>query len=211
MRTQPTSLDTNVRNATTHNMAIGGIPSSAPAKSNYTTSSRRRGTAAAAHPGHPRSSSAGTSGTTRDGANPSRPAIAHERHEPNVQQQQPQQSPHAQRQQHSRHQQNRVGKRYRDKLTAGFESLQTALGLDELGSESDAVTGGGGGGEEAPRGDGPVMMGSADGAPRRRRRPLNKARIIDLTCERVRELVGEWEVTRAEMEAMRRERALQGW
>jgi hypothetical protein len=58
------------------------------------------------------------------------------------------------------------------------------------------------------------MMGSSvdvDGPTRRRRRPLNKARIIDLTCERVRGLVEEWEATRAEVEAMRRERALQGW
>ncbi|KAH6842306.1 hypothetical protein B0I37DRAFT_435663 [Chaetomium sp. MPI-CAGE-AT-0009] len=187
-------------------MAIeGGTPQTTkpvPTKNNV-HSSRRRGPAT-----NPPSTA--TTNTT----NPTAPNNnnAQEQHEPLPQQQQhhPNQNQHHQQQQHVRHRQNRVGKRYRDKLTAGFESLQAALGvedgdgLDGAGTESreDGATT-----TNTARGGG----GAGTGAGRRRRRPLNKARIIDLTCVRVRELLGEWDAVRAEVEGLRRERALLGW
>ncbi|KAL2193335.1 hypothetical protein P885DRAFT_81416 [Corynascus similis CBS 632.67] len=104
--------------------------------------------------------------------------------------------------QHVRRRQNRVGKRYRDKLTAGFESLQATLGADDAGVPRDAF-------------EGVKQEDSAtDGQGRRsrtQRRALNKAKVLDLTCERVKALLQEWESLKAAQEAMQKERELERW
>ncbi|KAK4154058.1 hypothetical protein C8A00DRAFT_14788 [Chaetomidium leptoderma] len=90
--------------------------------------------------------------------------------------------------------QNRVGKRYRDKQTAEFENLQVALRLDDL---MDA--------------GGTQRDGSKEqSTPHRRRRPVNKAKIIDLARERLGVLVRDWEAVKVERDALLRERAVEG-
>ncbi|KAK4244193.1 hypothetical protein C7999DRAFT_17534 [Corynascus novoguineensis] len=109
---------------------------------------------------------------------------------------------HSPQLQHVRRRQNRVGKRYRDKLTAGFESLQATLGAEDAGTPRDAFEG--------------VKQQdtAADGQGRRsrtQRRSLNKAKVLDLTCERVKALLQEWESLKAAQEAMQKEREVERW
>ncbi|AEO59384.1 hypothetical protein MYCTH_2307626 [Thermothelomyces thermophilus ATCC 42464] len=103
--------------------------------------------------------------------------------------------------QHARRRQNRVGKRYRDKLTACFETLQATLGVDEVEARVDgSIDGKQHGISEGRR-----------GKTRARRRPLNKAEVLDLTCERVKTLLQEWEAVKAAREAMQTQREAEGW
>ena len=111
-------------------------------------------------------------------------------------------APHTQ---HVRRRQNRVGKRYREKLSAAYESLEVTLGVGNAESRGDGLDGGDQDG---------LLDGEEQSRSRKRRRPVNKAKILDLTCERVQVLMQEWEAVRAERaarEALRKERALEGW
>ncbi|KAK4034483.1 hypothetical protein C8A01DRAFT_18721 [Parachaetomium inaequale] len=108
-------------------------------------------------------------------------------------------APHTQ---HVRRRQNRVGKRHRDKLSAGFERLEVTLGLGDAESRGDGL----GGGDQ----DG-LPDAEEQSRRRKRRRPINKAKILDLTCERVQVLLQEWETVKAEREALRKARVLEGW
>jgi hypothetical protein len=101
-----------------------------------------------------------------------------------------------------RRRQNRVGKRYRDKLSSGYESLEVALGVG--GTESR------GNGLDAGDQDG-LSDGQGQNRSCKRRRPINKAKILDLACERAQVLLEEWEVVKAEGEALRKAKALEGW
>ncbi|KAK3291531.1 uncharacterized protein B0H64DRAFT_446178 [Chaetomium fimeti] len=110
-------------------MAVGG----ANPQTTKPTSSRRRGTIAA----NPIISIATNAATGRNtNPNPSRPTAAPNNNNNNTAQAQ-HEAAHAQHH-HVRNRQNRVGKRYRDRLTAGFESLQASLGLD-AGADGDAL------------------------------------------------------------------------
>lgn len=97
---------------------------------------------------------------------------------------------------HARHLQNRVGKRYRDRLGAEFEKLQAALCIRHDAAQDEhmhaAVLG---------------QKGKTGGS----RRPINKTKIVDLARERVRELLRDWEAVKAEREALLRARVIEGW
>lgn len=83
-----------------------------------------------------------------------------------------------------RQQQNRVGKRYRDRLGAEFDNLHAAL----------------------------RMRDDDEGEPHRRRsHSLNKTKIVELARERVMMLVRDWEAVKAERDALLRERVVERW
>ncbi|KAL2162526.1 hypothetical protein VTH06DRAFT_7440 [Thermothelomyces fergusii] len=107
--------------------------------------------------------------------------------------------------QHARRRQNRVGKRYRDKLTACFETLQATLGIEDV--EAHHVDGS----VDGERQHGTAPEGRRGSAARARRRPLNKAEVLDLTCERVKTLLQEWEAVKAARDAMQKQREAEGW
>jgi hypothetical protein len=98
--------------------------------------------------------------------------------------------------QQARKSQNRVGKRYRDKLGAEFENLQAELQLDD---------------DDHGAGEQPESPAGEHGKARKRRRPVNKAKVMDLARERISELMEEWEAVNAEEEALREQRVLEGW
>lgn len=97
---------------------------------------------------------------------------------------------------HARHLQNRVGKRYRDRLGAEFEKLQAALCIRHDAAQDEHMHAAGLG-----------QKGKTGGS----RRPINKTKIVDLARERVRELLRDWEIVKAEREALLRARAVEGW
>jgi hypothetical protein len=106
--------------------------------------------------------------------------------------------------QHARKSQNRVGKRYRDKLGAEFESLQAELQPDDDGP--------GGAGGDGLSGQGQIEpQAGGQGKARKRRRPVNKAKVMDLARERISSLLEDWEAVNAEAEALQEQRALEGW
>jgi hypothetical protein len=56
-----------------------------------------------------------------------------------------------------------------------------------------------------------VDVAGQKGKTRSSRRPINKTKIVDLARGRVEELLRDWEVVKAEREALLRERAVEGW
>lgn len=131
-----------------------------------------------------------------------------------------------------RGQQNGVGKRYRDKLSAVFESLQATLGVDEEGrfsgrkskgsKDGNAEEGvnGDGNGDELGEGEGDSSDEEEEQAEKgkgqssragRRKRALNKAKIIDLTSDRIGDLWQEREELRLELEALAKEKEAGEW
>jgi hypothetical protein len=102
---------------------------------------------------------------------------------------------------HGRQRQNRVGKRYRGRLRAGFDNLQAALRMpvDDADDESGHQ-----GAHELPPTD-------AGGKARKRSRPVNKKKVVELARERVLTLVRDWEAIQAEKDALLRARAFEGW
>ncbi|KAK3305191.1 uncharacterized protein B0T15DRAFT_370052, partial [Chaetomium strumarium] len=107
----------------------------------------------------------------------------------------------------SRQAQNRVGKRYRDKLGAEFQSLQAAL---RLGCYEDNDT-------QPKRASTDVnhqvqLLGQPmEACGNRPGSTVNKAKILALACERISELLQQWESTNAERDALRQEKVLAGW
>ncbi|SPQ26436.1 e73bd4e0-d5a4-416e-b710-17ca22d07e43 [Thermothielavioides terrestris] len=112
-----------------------------------------------------------------------------------------------------RRKQNRVGKRYRDKLGAEFESLQAALHVrcsshDDLATEVQEQEQGDkntGGEQNAPS---PGQPSKACGS---RSRGVNKAKILELARQRVGVLLQERETVMAERNRLLLEKALGGW
>ncbi len=104
-----------------------------------------------------------------------------------------------------RQKQNRVGKRYRDRLVAGFDALHAALHIMQAG-HGDVKNGHQNGHQN---GHGPLSKQEAKS--RRRPRVVNKTKVVELARERVLTLVREWDAVRAERDALLRERILGAW
>lgn len=103
---------------------------------------------------------------------------------------------------HAHKSQNRIGKRYRDKLGGEFESLQAALRLEDDGSrEEDGLSGQG---QLEP-------LAGQQSKTRKRRRPVNKTKVMDLARERISLLLQDWEAVEAEAEMLQRQRVAEGW
>ena len=104
--------------------------------------------------------------------------------------------------QYARQQQNRVGKRYRDRLGAEFEKLHAALRMHD---EDD---------DEGQQQNGHAHLSEEDGKSRQRQRSrpaINKTRAVELARERVATLVRDCDAVRAERDALMRERVMEGW
>ncbi|KAH6613610.1 hypothetical protein B0J18DRAFT_469952 [Chaetomium sp. MPI-SDFR-AT-0129] len=129
--------------------------------------------------------------------------------------------------------QNGVGKRYRDKLSAVFESLQATLGVDgegrfngrtsngsNDGKDEEGGANGDGNGEELGDGEGDSSDEEEEQAEKgkgqsvrngRRKQVLNKAKIIDLTSDRIGVLWKQREELRIGLEALAREKEASEW
>ncbi len=128
-----------------------------------------------------------TSNSESANPNTQRDGTSKQKHEPHVE--------------YARQQQNRVGKRYRDRLGAEFEKLHAALRMHEDDDED-------------PRQASHVYLSEDDGKPRKRQRPrpaINKTRAVELARERVVTLARNCDAVRAERDAMLRERIVEGW
>ncbi len=102
---------------------------------------------------------------------------------------------------YARQQQNRVGKRYRDRLGAEFEKLHAALRMHD----ND---------DEGPQQVGHSHLFEEDGKSHKRQRPrpaINKTKAVELARERVVTLVRNCDAVRAERDALLRERVMRGW
>ncbi|KAK4240089.1 hypothetical protein C8A03DRAFT_13553 [Achaetomium macrosporum] len=107
----------------------------------------------------------------------------------------------------SRQSQNRVGKRYRDKLGAEFESLQAALRMgcyeDDDAKKEGALT--------DVRHPVQLLGQHTDACDTRRSSTINKAKVLALARERISDLLQEWESVKAERDTLRQEKLLGGW
>ena len=107
--------------------------------------------------------------------------------------------------QYARQQQNRVGKRYRDRLGAEFEKLHAALRMHDEDDDDD---------EGQQEQDGHAHLSEEDGKSRKRQRSrpaINKTRAVELARERVATLVRDCDAVRAERDALMRVRVMEGW